>query len=504
MSAPAVLLPYQQRWVSSKAEVRVWEKSRRIGASWAIAAECTLIAAERKGQDCWYVGYNKEMAQEFVRDAASWAAQFSMAAQAVEETVIADIQADGTSRDILAYVIRFASGWRITALSSRPNNLRGKQGYVVLDEAAFHERLDELLKAALALLMWGGRVAVLSTHDGVDNPFNQLVLDCRAGKLPYELHRTTLDDAVADGLYRRICLRRGLPWTPANEVGWRENLIRTYGAAADEELFCVPARSGGATLSRALLERQTHAAPVLRRSMSDVQGLRSPDERRFETQRWCDTHLTPLLSALPAHLAHVFGLDFGRVSDLTVIAPVTLTETLERRVPFTVELRNTPFDTQTQILFHLVDRLPRLQAGCLDATGSGAYLAEAAQQRYPGRARGIHLSESWYRDNMPAFQQALEDGQFWIPRDADTVDDLRDLRTMNGVIKLPKGKRKGTDGQLRHGDAAIALALAHAASRLDADLIEFASTGPLDSLGFFDTRTSDRWSDRGFGTVRST
>jgi hypothetical protein len=28
---------------------------------------------------------------------------------------------------------------------------------------------------------------------------------CRAGKLPYSLHRTTFDDALAHGLYHRIC-----------------------------------------------------------------------------------------------------------------------------------------------------------------------------------------------------------------------------------------------------------------------------------------------------------
>ncbi|EOK7169926.1 hypothetical protein WHA40_RS27875, partial [Escherichia coli] len=108
--------------------------------------------------------------------------------------------------EILTYMIRFPnSGFKIQALSSRPSNLRGLQGDVVIDEAAFHESLDELLKAAMALTMWGARVRIISTHNGVDNLFNQYIQEAREGRKDYSVHRITLDDAIADGLYRRIC-----------------------------------------------------------------------------------------------------------------------------------------------------------------------------------------------------------------------------------------------------------------------------------------------------------
>ena len=32
--------------------------------------------------------------------------------------------------------------------------LRGKQGIVIIDEAAFHKKVDEVLKSAMALLIW--------------------------------------------------------------------------------------------------------------------------------------------------------------------------------------------------------------------------------------------------------------------------------------------------------------------------------------------------------------
>src|SRR5690349_24280103 len=128
------------------------------------------------------------MALEFIETAAEWARKFNKAARAAEEIAIED-----ESRNLLAYRIRFASGHKIVALSSRPSNLRGKQGRAIIDEAAFHENLPELLKAALAFTMWGGLVRVISTHNGADNAFNQLVNDIRAGRRPFSLHRVTLD-----------------------------------------------------------------------------------------------------------------------------------------------------------------------------------------------------------------------------------------------------------------------------------------------------------------------
>lgn len=64
-------------------------------------------------------------------------------------------------------------------------------GDVVIDEAAFHESLDELLKAAMALTMWGARVRIISTHNGVDNLFNQYIQEAREGRKDYSVHRIT-------------------------------------------------------------------------------------------------------------------------------------------------------------------------------------------------------------------------------------------------------------------------------------------------------------------------
>ena len=371
--------------------MKVIEKSRRVGLSWAEAADDALYAAADAGDDVWYIGYNKEMAEEFINDCAWWVRKYALAAGAVEEELISD-----EDKDILTFRIRFASGHKVVALSSRPSNLRGKQGRVVIDEAAFHDDLLELLKAAMALLMWGGQVRIISTHNGDQNPFNTLIQDVRAGKKPYSLHRVTLDDARAEGLYRRICLVTGEAWTEAGEEQWRAELVASYGAAADEELFCIPSQGGGTYLARVIIERcMADGIPVLRWNRPHEFAVLPDHIRQAEAKDWCETNLQPLLAALDSKRRHYFGEDFARNGDLTVISPLAEEQGLRYRQPFVVELSNIPFKEQEFILFYIVDRLPRFTFGKLDARGNGQYLAEVAMQRYgASRIEQVMLSDA--------------------------------------------------------------------------------------------------------------
>lgn len=154
MTTPVVLLPYQQDWVADPSEVAIWEKSRRIGASWCDASDSVLVSAKQGGMDSLYIGYSEDMTREYIDDCAMWARSFSLAANWMGETVYED-----EGRDIKAFRIDYASGNKTLALSSRPRSIRGKQGKVTIDEAAFHDDLEGLLTAALALLIWGGRFA---------------------------------------------------------------------------------------------------------------------------------------------------------------------------------------------------------------------------------------------------------------------------------------------------------------------------------------------------------
>ncbi|MGO4872756.1 MAG: terminase large subunit domain-containing protein [Roseiarcus sp.] len=467
-SLETILLRYQQKLLATVAAFRVTvvEKSRRTGATWAIGAQAVLTSASARaegGMDSLYIGYNLDMAREFIDCAAMWAKAFDEAL--VEGGVSEFLFDDGADKAISAFRVRFASGFEIVALASRPRSLRGRQGFVVIDEAAFHDDLKELMKAALALLIWGGRVLVISTHNGEDNYYNALVKEARSGTKGYGFVRFDFDDALKDGLYQRVCLRTGETWSVEGEAAWRAGIIREYGDAADEELFCIPSEGSGAWLTGPLIEaRARPGIPVLRLTRPAEFTHWAAHLREADVEAWCERELLPVLKTLDPFLWHYLGADYGRVSDLSVLWPLAIARTLRRITPFVVEMRRIPFDQQRQVQKYVMARLPRFGASKHDATGLGMSLAENAQQDFGElRCEAVKLTVEWYRENAQPLKTAFEDDAIDIPADADVASDLRLVQVKGGVPFMPAVK--SGQSKDRHGDAAVALMLAYAATR---------------------------------------
>ncbi len=476
---PAILLPYQLDLLQATAanSLVVTDKSRRVGATWGIGADAVLTAGAGRGEggmDVLYLGYNLDMAREFIDCCAMWARAFAPAFSAVGEFLFVEEGEKGADRAIQAFRISFASGFEIVALSSKPRSLRGRQGYVILDEFAFHDDPEGLLKAAMALLIWGGKVLVISTHNGIDNPFNQLIHDIRAGKRPGAVVRITFDDALDQGLFQRVCLKAGLTWSPEAEAEWRAGIYAGYGSDADEELRCIPSLSAGAYLSRVLIEaRMRDDVPVIR--WTPKPGFVDwPEALRIdEIDAFCTEKLLPHLERLEPRLRSSLGQDFGRSSDLSVIHVLQTRQNLTRATGFVLELRDVPFSSQSQIVFWIIRRLPRFAHAAFDATGNGANHAELCRQKFGVSVISeIKLSLDWYIVNMPRLKAAFEDGSIELPKDADILADYRAIQMVKGVAKVPNDARSvGADGHERHGDAAIAGALAWFASCQDTGII---------------------------------
>ncbi|MFQ5566160.1 MAG: hypothetical protein ACE5EU_07345 [Paracoccaceae bacterium] len=398
----------------------------------------------------------------------------------VEEFLFEDRREDGESKYINAYRIRFASGHQIVGLSSRPENIRGLQGIVVIDEAAFHKDVKAMIDACNALLIWGGKIHIISTHNGQANPFNDLLEKARKGELPYAVHRVTFRDAVRNGLFDRVCMRNGWDPTWPRFRAWIERIYRSYTSkeARDEELFAIPAKGSGVVLTRAMIKRcMSDDYPVLRLALPDGFEQRPAGDREAYVEAWLEQTVDPHLALLDPELKSYFGEDFARSSDLTVLAPAQETRQLRLVVPFMVELRNVPFAQQQQILFHIVHRLPRFMAGAMDGRGNGQALAEAACQEFGySRIEAVMANDGWYLTHMPDLVAAFEDGAIRLPADDQVETDLRQLRRIDGVIKLPK-QRTGAAIAKRHGDAAIAIANLIAAANRDVTEIDAHALG---------------------------
>ena len=514
---PAVLLPYQQRAVAlldGGIKVLVIEKSRRIGMTWAIAAYAVLKASRTKaegGMDFLYISYSQDMTREFIDACAMWAKHFQIGASEVGEFLFEDQKTGEDTRSIKAF--RINSVFNIVGLSSAPRALRGKQGVVMIDEAAFVDSLPELQKSSMAMLMWGGQVIFCSTHFGSDNPFNAIIQDIHAGKLDYFHMRVDLDDALRDGLYKRICLVQQKQWTPEGETHWRDDLVKSYGDAANEELFCVPSQGSGTWLSTELIQRQmTEPASKVIRWVWDTDYLTWDRGRQKSYLAGRLGELNVKLADLDPQHKHALGFDFARVAngDLSVVDVTSIDHLLVRGTGLVLEMRGVPYEEQHVITRYIWQKLPNPKGAAFDATGAGGYVAEALSRRHGlydqkleqgGMIAEIKFSVEWYRLHMPKLKAAFEEGNIAIPKDAFLEADLRAVKVVQGVAQVP-ALRTGTVGLKRHGDYAIAKALSWYATLMNT--VEFgyeslgaASSGQRDSFntppGEHDFETDDNW-----------
>ncbi len=487
--ADGVLMRHQAEWLEDQSDLKLAEKGRRTGITFAEALGDTLLAAAARsagGSNVFYIGDTKDKGREFVGYVAHFARVVAGELAAIEEFLFEDRRDDGSSQFISAFRVRFASGYRVEALSSRPENIRGLQGTVVIDEAAFHQDVRGVLDAVNALLIWGGKIRVISTHNGVNNPFNELVREARAGKVPFAVHHIPFRTAIENGLYRRVCLMTGKTWSTEAEAEWEARIRAAYGprtAAMRQELDAIPAEAEGAALTRVQIEACMEGGiPIVRWTCSDEFKNRPEDLRKAECRVFCERDLRPILERLDVHRPHVFGEDFARSGDLAATLVASIERDLTRRTQLLLELRNVPFDQQREILFYVADRLPRFAGGALDANGNGAYLAEVAQQRW-GEAMilAIKATATWYQSAMTAYIEAIVDRSLVLPADEDVLRDHQGIAYVNGVPRIPDDHRtKGADGFNRHGDTAIAGCLMLVASKIG--LSEYAYT-PASAIG---------------------
>ena len=496
--ADGILMQHQKDWLEDDSVLKLAEKGRRTGITFAEALDDTLIAASSRsagGDNVFYIGDTKDKGREFIGYVAHFAKVVANELHQVEEFIFKDEREDGTSRDISAYRITFASGFRVEALSSNPANIRGLQGIVVIDEAAYHHDVRAVRDAVNALLIWGGKIRIISTHNGVLNAFNELIREAKAGKNPFSIHFMPFGLAVENGLYRRVCLKKGIAWSQQAQDEWEAMIRGSYGvrtSAMRQELDAIPSEAAGAALSRVQIEaRMEDGIPFERWSQTD-DFRNAPDHvRKADALDWCVKVLKPVLSSLNPKRRHFFGEDFARSGDATDLVILEEGTDLVRRQKLIVELRNIPFEQQRDILFYVCDRIPRFSKGAMDKGGNGAYLAEIAALRYGDKIIEVSFSQEWYRQEMPSYIEAFGDGTIVLCRHADVLQDHQSLQYVDGVIRVPKDFRfKGSDGFDRHGDSAVAGALAW-----------FASRQEVEEFGYEGADTNDRWRAAGGSRV---
>lgn len=463
----SAFLPYQADFYADPAKLRVMEKSRRIGITWAEAPRQVLLAARGRtqgGMNCSYLSTSHRLARKYIATCAHWAKELNAAATALGSRMI-----DDAGRDILVHELRFASGYVVQALASNPESMRGEDGDVIIDEAAHHQNLDELLKAAKAVGDWGGRLTVISTHNGKSNPFNVLCEQLRAKKRRGSLHRVTIHDALAMGLFRRRCEVDGTEYSAEAEAEWLADALASWGS--DEEYLVLPAAGGGVYIRSDLIEQCADAsAPIVRLELPPEHMHRPSGERESYIRNWIAAELAPLIKALPRDQIITLGYDFARScnGDLSAMAPLVERRDLAKVCPWLVEMRGVPFEEQWEILRTTAERLGRFGGAAIDGGGNGSWLGEKALSHFGASLiTVVMLSSEWYAEAMPRFRSAFEELTIRVPADTDVRDDILQIHlNARGVPTLGDFRRRDNkDRKPRHGDAAMALVLAYSRHR---------------------------------------
>ncbi|MDD1016847.1 hypothetical protein [Pseudomonas rubra] len=478
--AEGILMAHQVDWLRIQAQIKLCEKGRRTGITFAEALDSVITAASRKsagGMDIFYVGDTKEKGLEFIGYCAKFSrviaeAQASGVSQ-IEEFLFEDQDESGNTRQINAYRIRYASGFKIVALSSNPANLRGLQGKVIIDEAAFHRDVSAVLDAATALLIWGGRIVIISTHNGKSNAFNQMVNDIRDQRYgdAAQVYRATFDDAVANGLFERVCFMKGEPATPEGKEAWYKKIRNAYGprkAQMREELDAVPRDGNGVCIPGVWIEDAMRPGrPVLRLALPDDFTQQPVYRRDAYVEEWIERNLAPVVAQLNPDLRHFLGMDYARHRDFSIACPMSVDQARHRDVPFVIEMHRVPARQQKLVLFYTLRGLPRFIGAALDASGNGETLAEETADEFGhNRIQQVKLSRAWYGAWMPKFVGLFEDSTITIPQDDNLQQDVRGIELVDGIPMIVKARSQDLkDPDLyRHGDFAGAGVLAHFAT----------------------------------------
>lgn len=452
---------YQCDWVRDTSPAKIGVKSRRIGLTWAQAADDVLTASlERSegGANALYSSTKQELTKEYIDTCKFWAeCLHGFPCIPIEEELI---NPDGEAFKSLT--LTFPSGFKIYALTSNPANMRGLQGNVTIDEAAFHKDLDALLKASMSMRMWGGKIRVISTHKGKENKFNKLVLR-ETDK--YSVYTLPIDLAVSQGLARRSLTLQNLPATEEAQAAWLDEVVALHGEFAAEELYCIPSADVSAYFSQDVVVRATRLELTILKLSCDDELVRMPERLQEETiDSWLINNVEPHIKELVRLQHNLYaGLDFGRTRDLTILSLLLKRDTSDIcEVPLMIELRNVPFDRQAQICEYILRRFRRFKKAAFDATGNGAFLAEKMAIKFgANRVEQVKFSQTEYLSRFPRYKSALESGRLLIPYSEDLVDDHMMIQLIGGCPKPPTNQHTtGTDGFERHGDGAISLMLA--------------------------------------------
>lgn len=402
----AYFLPYQIKWINDPSRLKIWRKSRRIGATYGEAYIKVRKCVQTPGHAVWHSSADESAAKEFIQYCQTWAKVFKKAGEllSVQEEIVDEKEA------IRALVLRFVNGARIVGLSSSPTAFRSKGGDVDLDEFDWHEDQRALYAAAKPCITWGFDLTILSTYKSKSGLYHQFIEETekaiREGRKPvFSLHTTTIFEAVEQGLLDKIY---GRPTTLSEREAW---IKVEKDSCGDEDIWlqeycCTPVDESEAFLTWDMIRACEHA-------QAGVPKLSGNGE-------------------------FYVGMDIGRRRDLTVIWVLEkIGDVLWTRE--VVRMKNASFASQDDELDRVYKQYkPRRMR--IDQTGMGEKPVEDAQRKYGEyTVEGVVFTLALKQEIAYLVKRKIEDKLLRMPIDEDSRKAhhaVKKITTASGNIRF--------------------------------------------------------------------
>lgn len=419
MALHEILLPYQKKFIADTSALRIWNKSRQIGASFTFALDGSLDVIKRKRLKI-YLSRGQRQSNELGHKAKEHMEALALIERSASGATLTTELPGGLFEGVEITQTNIdipSTGSRMIFLPANPDTARGYSGDVYLDEFAFHKNAKAIYAAAYPSITRGYGISIGSTPFGESGMFYDLC-EKESG---YSKHRTTIYDAVEQGLARSVGL--------------------------GDEAFIKMLRDG------------------------------CPDDDIWQ-QEYCCQFLSDATSFIPwdlimnaesidasAELPQFFvprgqlylGGDIGRRKDLTVFI---LLEKIGDVfwVRAIIRMRAKSFAEQRHVIEGLMSSLP-IRRLCQDASGLGMQLAEELVTKFgTSRVEPIEFNMAVKEDMAVRTRRNFEQMTIRTPEDRNlrsAIHAIRRIPTVSGHFRFDAER-----SEAGHADEFWALALA--------------------------------------------
>jgi phage FluMu gp28-like protein len=427
-----IFCPYQKKYLRDNSRIKIWEKSRRIGATWTQAFE-DILDNGKHGMNVWFTSIDKSAVEEYMYYVREWSRVIEFYSK---KRII--------KNDSRLSRVVFMNNFRIVGTSSNPNALRAKGGKGVWDEAAHHPADVEMKKAISAVTTFGKYpLRILSTPKGKDSVFNNYRIQAANGQKGWSLHTTSIYDASRDGIFDKLY---GKKFSDDE----RNNLIEMIRADVGTDVFkqefcCEVMDSTAAWLSRDLL-------------LSCV-SERCVPENYSGGKVYIGVDI--------ARYAHYYVIWISELVGDTLVTMEVIT------------LQNTKFEDSHQILKQAINRYKTVKV-TVDRTAIGEAPTERMQREFGQIIKPVIFNSKTKFDMSTLLKKHFEKKTVLIP---DREDILKShLAIQRSVTAANNTVFDAKFNQFGHGDhywAHALMMLGHQSEEFDFDTIILPPNNPI-------------------------